>query len=304
MAEPFELKVGPLYQHKRIDVYLTSALEGRYGRRRLKEALDEGHILLNGQTAKPSTLVKEGDVIRGQAVPIEPSTLLAEDIPISVIFEDKDLLVVNKPDGMVVHPGAGRRTGTLVNALLGRGTKLSSSGEADRPGIVHRLDKDTSGVLLVAKNDRSLRKLQSQFAARSLTKTYLALVKGRVEYEEGRVELPIGPDPRQRGRMCIVRNDRGRPAETRYKVLKRYRYATLLEAHPVTGRTHQIRVHLAHLGHPVVGDEVYGTRAEGQRLGLHAASIRLEHPITGKELFFECPPPKEFDKLVAEEAAK
>ncbi|MCG3176365.1 MAG: Ribosomal large subunit pseudouridine synthase D [Candidatus Omnitrophica bacterium] len=300
MPETFELTVGPLYQPKRIDAYLASALEERYGRKRLKEALDAGQVYLNDRPAKPSSLVKTGDRIRGQAVTVLPSTLQPENIPVSIVYEDKDLLVVDKPAGMVVHPGAGNKSGTLVNALLGRGTALSASAGADRPGIVHRLDKDTSGVLLVAKNDRALRRLQAQFQARSLSKTYLALVKGRVEYEEGRVELPIGPDGKQRGRMRVARDGKGREAETRYRVVRRYPHATLIEASPVTGRTHQIRVHMAHLGHPVVGDEIYGTRTGNQRLGLHAARIRFEHPTSGKTLTLESAPPPEFAELLKE----
>ena len=314
MAEPFELKVGPLYQPKRIDVYLTSALEGRYGRRRLKEALDEGHILLNGQTAKPSALVKEGDLIRGEAVPVEPSTLLAEDIPISVIFEDKDLMVVNKPDGMVVHPGAGRRTGTLVNALLGRGTKLSSSGEADRPGIVHRLDKDTSGVLVIAKNDQAHHALAHAFAARLVHKRYAAFCLGalaatRVEWITGHRRAD-GDRRRFTTRLPPPLKDGGpiRRAHTVAHTVAVGGGASVLDVELHTGRTHQIRAHLADSGHPLLQDELYGggraqkrlppgpvrdATAQLHRQALHARCLVFPHPRTGASITVEAPLPPE-----------
>src|SRR3989338_1627999 len=244
--------VSSMVAPKRIDVYLTGALGGQFSREEIKNALRNGRILLNGKTAKARTLVKEGDFIEGHISSAKDSPLSAETISIRIIYEDDWLVVVDKAAGMVVHPGAGHKKGTLVHALLGKGVALSSVGDKSRPGIVHRLDKETSGLLLVAKNNQAHRLLQAQFASRSLSKTYTALVKGGVEFEEGRICEPIGRDRKIRQKMAVVKDDRGREAETHYRVIKRFPHATLLEVKLLTGRTHQIRVHLAHLGYPVV----------------------------------------------------
>lgn len=304
----FEIKVPALYAPKRIDVYLAEAWVGVHSRADIKTALDEGRILLNGKPAKPRTLVKEGDVLSGHAPAEKESKLVGENIPLSVVYEDESLLVIDKPVGMVVHPGAGHSKGTLVQALLGRGSALSDVGGAFRPGIVHRLDKDTSGLLLVAKTNTAHRRLQSQFAARSLSKTYIALVRGHVEYQEGRIEHAIGRDPKERRKMAVSSLESAREALTHYRVLKRFRHATLLELRIITGRTHQIRVHLTHLGYPVMGDTLYGTRvaassSSAPRLALHASKIEFEHPKSGKIMRFESPLPAEMKKMI-EEAEK
>lgn len=284
----------------RIDAYLAAALAPEFSRRQIKDCLKDGKVFLNGRAAKPRDPVKEGDRITGELRSEKITHALGEDIPISVVYEDDSILVVDKPAGLVVHPGAGNKTGTLVNALLGRKTPLSSMGGAIRPGIVHRLDKETSGLLLVAKTNAAHRKLQAQFAARSLSKIYLALVRGRVEFEEGRIEAPVGRDAKVRRRMDVARAGEGRDALTHYRALERFRYATLVEVKLMTGRTHQIRVHMRHLGHPVVGDALYGKTGESAepRLALHAAKIEFSHPKTDKIMRLESPVPEEMKAMI------
>jgi 23S rRNA pseudouridine1911/1915/1917 synthase len=220
----------------------------------------------------------------------------AEQIPLDVVYEDADLVVIDKPAGMVVHPAPGHYTGTLVHALLGRGGKWSSIGGAARPGMVHRLDKGTSGLIVVARNDQSHQSLAAQLKDRSLSRTYLAIVQGNVKDEGGELEGPIGRHPKERKRMAVVAG--GRFARTRYQVLERKRTHTLLRCDLDTGRTHQIRVHLAALKHPVAGDAQYGGREVGPlqpaRPMLHAWRLRLHHPRTGEEMSFEAAPPQDF----------
>lgn len=299
----FEQKVSLLYTPKRIDLYLAEVFKGKFSRREFKASLDHGDILVNGKAARPSLQLKAGDLIEGRLPDTQELSIAAEAIPLKIIYEDSEILVIDKPSGMVVHPGAGNKKGTLVNALLGRGSPLSSVGGMQRPGIVHRLDKDTSGILLVAKNNNAHRVLQSQFESRSLSKTYIAIVKGRVEFEQGHIDKPIGHHPKIRERRAVSTAETARDAETRYRVLKRFRYATLLEVKILTGRTHQIRVHMEHLGHPVVGDELYGTRLNGERLALHAAKIEFAHPATGNIICFKSEWPDDF-KAMIEKAEK
>ena len=300
MQRDIDLSIQNLIVPKRIDAYLAEALLKEYSREEIKRCLVAGTIFLNDHKAKPRDLVKNGDHVHGNLMSEKKAEMIGENIPLSVLYEDESLLVVDKPVGLVVHPGAGNKTGTLVNALLGRKTPLSSLSGAERPGIVHRLDKDTSGLLLVAKNNNAHRKLQSQFAERSLSKTYLALVRGRLDYEEGHLKVPIGRDPKVRQKMNITREGSGREALTHYRVLERFRYATLLAVKLVTGRTHQIRVHMQHLGHPVVGDSVYGGLADAKepRLALHAWKIEFLHPKTGKMMKFESSVPKEMKSMI------
>lgn len=298
--EKFDLVVREdlAFRSRRLDAYLVSALEGRFSREEIKEALKNGRIYVNGKSAKPSQVPKAGDQLTGELHVEKKSPLVGEDIPVKVLYEDDDILAVDKPMGMVVHPGAGRKKGTLVHALVGRGGELSEGGDANRPGIVHRLDRDTSGVILVAKTNRAHRVLQEQFAARSLTKKYLALVRGSVEFEEGHIEAAIGRDPKIRTQRAVSRETDAREALTHYKVLERFRYTTYLEITPSTGRTHQIRVHLAHLGYPVLGDRLYGTKNETTRLMLHASRIEFDHPITHKRLVIESPLPDDFQSVL------
>lgn len=259
--------------------------------------LIRGHlVLVNGRPADPADKVAVGDVIDvevPEAFAADPS---AEPIPLEVVYEDEDIAVINKPAGMVVHPAPGHYTGTLVHALLGRGGTWSASGGVTRPGIVHRLDKGTSGLIVVARNDASHRALAAQLEDRSLSRTYLAIARGDIKTAEGELEGPIGRHPKERKRMAVVEG--GRFARTRYTVVERRRGHTLLRCDLDTGRTHQIRVHLAAMGHPVAGDVEYGGREAGlQRPLLHAWRLRLRHPRTKAEMNFEVAPPEDFESF-------
>lgn len=293
---------------KRIDVFLTESFKGELSRVEIQALLKSGIIFLNGKPAKSSALVKAGDLVQGRAMQVlkKSSALEPERIPIKVIYEDESLLVVDKPAGMVVHPGAGNKKGTLVHALLGLGTTLSS-GDArtkDRPGIVHRLDKETSGLLIVAKTNEAHRKLQDQFESRTVMKVYTAFVSGRVSFDEGHIEDPLSRHPKIRRKMAVSKEDTAKEALTKYRVLERFAHSTLLKVRILTGRTHQIRVHLAHLGHPVLGDELYGKKESAPRLCLHAAKIDFTHPKTGKIMSFESPLPLEFEAIIHNEKNK
>lgn len=222
-----------------------------------------------------------------------------EAIPLDVVYEDEDLVVIDKPAGMVVHPAAGHSSGTLVHALLGRGGSWSSAGGQARPGIVHRLDRDTSGLLVAARNDMTHRALAAQLAERSLSRTYLAIVRGRVKSEAGTLEGPIGRHPRDRKRMAVVAG--GRAARTHYEVAERLRGHTLLRLRLETGRTHQIRVHLSTFGHPIAGDREYGGGSPPARPMLHAWRLKLRHPKTGGELSFEAEPPADFQAFLKQQ---
>jgi 23S rRNA pseudouridine1911/1915/1917 synthase len=250
---------------------------------------------VNGKTADPADRVAAGDVVEFQIPEAYATDAAAEAIALEVVYEDDDLAVINKPAGMVVHPAPGHYTGTLVNALLGRGGTWSAVGGSARPGIVHRLDKGTSGLIVVARNDVSHRALSSQLKDRSLSRTYMAIVRGRVKEDAGELEGPIGRDPNERKRMAVVTG--GRFARTRYEVVERGRGHTLLRCDLDTGRTHQIRVHLAALRHPIAGDSEYGGRKAGEpeRPMLHAWRLRLHHPRTKAEMSFEVAPPADFD---------
>jgi 23S rRNA pseudouridine1911/1915/1917 synthase len=252
-----------------------------------------GAATVNGHPSKPSYRVQAGDEIVIH-VPIElPEQVLPEDIHLDIVYEDAALLVIDKPAGMVVHPGAGHSSGTLVNAVLAHCPQIADVGGADQTGLVHRLDKDTSGLILVAKDNATHAALQQQFKRRQVAKTYLALVEDQVQPREGIIEAPIGRDKRQRKKMTVVRG--GRKARTTYRVIEYFADHTLLEVHPHTGRTHQVRVHLAWLGYPIVGDTVYGRRRQRllkSRHFLHAARLRFTHPATGEEVEFEAPLPQ------------
>ena len=253
---------------------------------------------VNGKPGRSSDRVAKGDVVEFELPQKRAATTSAEDIPLVVVYEDDDLVVIDKPAGMVVHPAPGHDTGTLVHALLGLGGDWSAAGGETRPGIVHRLDKGTSGLIVAARNDMSHRALAAQLSNRSLSRTYLAIVRGRVKGDSGELEGPIGRHPRERKRMAVVAG--GRFARTRYQVIERRRTHTLLRCELDTGRTHQIRVHLAAIGHPVAGDTEYGGREPGvERPMLHAWRLRLRHPRTGVEMSFEAAPPADFDEFWA-----
>jgi len=253
-----------------------------------------GAVTVNGRPSKPSYRVQVGDEVVVHIPAEMPEPVVPEDIPLDIIYEDEALLVVNKPAGMVVHPALGHTSGTLVNAVLAHCPHVADVGGPDRAGVVHRLDKDTSGLILVAKDETTRAALQHQFKRRRVTKTYLALVEGQVQPREGVIEAPMGRDKRQRKKMAVVRS--GREARTQYRAVEYFAEHTLLEVRPHTGRTHQVRVHLAWLGHPVVGDAVYGRRRQRllqDRHFLHAAHLRFTHPTTGEEVTFEAPLPPE-----------
>jgi 23S rRNA pseudouridine1911/1915/1917 synthase len=292
-AERLELTVPSEEAGTRLDTYLARAVPD-LSRSRAERLIEEGHVLVDGRPARPATRVQAGSRVIVELPPPEPLALVPEPIPLRIVYEDPEILVIEKPAGLVVHPAPGHPTGTLVHALLGHAESLAESDDPTRPGIVHRLDKDTSGLMVVAKTERARLWLVDQFAQRRVHKRYLALLAGAVTPDEGVIDAPIGRHPVHRQRMAIVPEARGgRPARTAYRVLERFPGYTLVEAFPETGRTHQIRVHFASQGWPVVGDPVYGgrraTRA-AEALGLarqflHAADLRFTLP-DGREYSF------------------
>lgn len=282
----------------RLDKYIAGQLEA-LSRSAAQKLIKEGNITVNGQVVRPSYLLEKGDFIL-ICLPPEPEGLRPEAIPLDILYSDENIIVVNKPAGMVVHPAFGHRQGTLVNALLAHFPELSPpENEKDRPGIVHRLDKDTSGLLVVARNEKARRDLQAQFKERRVEKKYLALVEGRLSPPQGRIEAPIGRDRRHRKRMAVLKD--GRPARTSYHVLEYFSLHTLLEVTPETGRTHQIRVHLAFIKHPIAGDRVYGPRRqklELERPFLHAFLLGFHDPSNGKYVEFRADLPPELQKVL------
>ncbi len=288
---------------ERLDRYLARVLPG-VSRSQVQLLIRQGSVALDGETAKPSTPVKPGMQVVVRILPTPPGEIFPQAIPIDVVYEDDDLLVVNKPAGMVVHPAHGHQEGTLVNALLARYPDLAV-GDAGRPGIVHRLDRDTSGLIVVAKTEVALEHLRCQFKERSVKKTYLALVHGRPPAPEGIIEAPVGRDPRHRQRMAVVPG--GRAAHTRYRLLEGLGDYSLLAVSPETGRTHQIRVHLSWLGVPVAGDPIYGrgrkTRQAKERLGLgrqflHAWRLSFERPGGKGVVELEAPLPIDLERVL------
>jgi len=332
MSEPRTIEVLAEAAGQRLDQYLASQLEG-VSRSRVQMLMDQGDVLVNGEREKASMKLRGGERIdlTGEPHPA-PLKATAEDIALDVVFEDADLAVVNKPAGMMVHAGSGqnedaRNRGTLVNALLYRFKALSSTGGDLRPGIVHRLDKETSGLIVVAKNDRTHAALGEMFASRQIKKTYLALVQGSVERQRGTVNAALGRDPVRRTRMTAQPQQNARSAVSHYEVVRRldnrFGKFTLIRVRIETGRTHQIRVHMASIGHPVVGDTLYGgaghltdqvasqaatskaarRKAEPERLRLgrnflHAARLEFTHPTTGKLLELEAPLPVELGSFL------
>lgn len=278
----------------RLDHFLQQNMPA-YSRARLQEWIKSGRVRLNGQPARASALLKVADAIEVEPAAPAPLRAAPQEIPLDILYEDPDLVAINKPAGMVVHAGAGVHEGTLVNALLARFGQLSALGGELRPGIVHRLDRETSGILLVAKHDTAHRNLAAQFAGRQVEKRYLALVQGEVRHQSGRIDKPIARDPVRRTRMT-ARLAAGRSAWSEYRVLRRFEGFTLLEVRIGTGRTHQIRVHLSSIGHPVAGDRLYGAPpAPEGRFFLHAASIRFSLPSTGELLDLSAPLPPELE---------
>ncbi len=279
---------------QRVDMVLVKYLP-TLSRSKIQALVKAGRVTLRGETVRSSDEVHSGDLFRvEEETPKPPAGARPEDIPLSILHEDDDLLVVNKPAGMVVHIGAGHDEGTLVNALLHHAGSLSTGSEEHRPGIVHRLDKETSGCIVVAKNDRTHAALSAQFADRRVKKTYLAIVRGTLRHNKGTVELSIGRHPVQRQKMTARRPPSGREAVTDYEVVSTRDGWSLVACLPRTGRTHQIRVHLQHLGHPIAGDPLYGKRDRFARHLLHAWRLEFTHPSSGEVIRCTAPLPEDF----------
>ncbi len=275
----------------RLDKYVSEQYP-EISRTQVQKLISDGFIRVNDRAAKAGLKLDVGDRLTISIPPPAPSYLIAEDIPLNIIYEDDDLLVIDKPAGLTVHPAPGHPGHTLINAILSHLSSLPDTGDWQRPGVVHRLDKDTSGVMLVAKNTAAYLNLTEQFKARSVVKEYLVLVKGRLTPEDGTIEAPIGRDRRRRERMAVVAEDKGREARTQYHVADYIGNYTLLEVRPETGRTHQIRVHLAAIGYPVVGDKVYGVRSPHiLRQFVHASRLGFHLPSTGEYVEFTSPLP-------------
>ncbi len=307
------LRLTSLAHGERVDAFVCASIPS-LTRTAAKKAVTEGLVLVNGERVKPSHRLRRGDILGVTLPEKEASDLRAEPIPLEILFEDDDIIVINKPPGLAVHPGAGRRSGTLVNALLHHTHELSTFGGPERPGIVHRLDMDTSGVMVVAKNNRSHAALAEQFSEHTTERIYVALVRGPMKGDEGVIEKPLGRSPSDRKKIS-TRARKKRKALTRYRVLRRYGAISLLELMPRTGRTHQIRVHLASIGRPVVGDELYGWKGGrdappnlpqqarallrgATRQCLHARYLGFRHPSTGEFMEFSAPPPPDMSEII------
>ena len=308
MAGPllsYEFVVSAAEAGVRLDHYLASR-QLPHTRSQLKRFIDGGACLVDQVVARPAKKLSAGEVVRLTPPPAEPSRAMAEQIPLSILFEDEHLIVVDKPSGMVVHPSAGHSSGTLVNALLGH-CQLPPGGDPLRPGIVHRLDKDTSGVMVASKSDTAQAGLASLFASHEIQRRYLVLVSGRLPGQEGVCDTLHGRHPHHRKRFCSKVN-RGKRAVTHWRVLERLAGATMAEARLETGRTHQVRVHFCDMGHPVLGDPLYGrapahklAREQGRLLGrqaLHARELGFVHPISGQQLLFASEPPEDMRAVI------
>lgn len=280
--------------NSRLDKYIAEKIAD-LSRTRIKELIKNKNILVNKKSEKVSYKVQSGDKIEITVPAVKPLDLTPENIPLDIIYEDNDVIVVNKPQGMVVHPSAGHPDHTLVNALLYHTRDLAASPEGFRPGIVHRIDKDTSGLLMIAKNAPSRDSLEKQLANKTNKRYYLAIVHGNFTEEEGKIDAPIGRNPNDRKKMAVVAN--GKNAVTHFMVLEQFKDYSLIKCKLETGRTHQIRVHLSYIGHPVAGDPLYGPKKtlKGKGQFLHAEVLGFEHPKTGKELVFKVQPPQIFE---------
>lgn len=285
-------------KNKRLDTFLTESLDGK-SRSFIQGLIEKEEVLVNSNSKKSNYKLRIGDEVQINIPEPTHLNIKPEEIPINIIYEDSDVIVVNKPQGMVVHPAPGNYEGTLVNALLNHCGDLSGINGVARPGIVHRIDKDTSGILVVAKNDNAHNKLSEQFKEHSITRVYLALVEGIIKEDEGTIDAPLARHPKERIKIAIVPG--GRRAVTHYKVIKRFKEHTLVECKLETGRTHQIRVHMCHIGHPLVGDPVYGYKKqkfnlEGQML--YAQKLGFIHPKTNEYVEFQCDIPSYFKNVL------
>lgn len=289
---------------ERLDVFLTSK-NPEFSRSHVQKLISDGKVIVNGKERKANFKLSAGDVVEMEIPEAVEVEILPEDIPIDVLYEDSDIIVINKSRGMVVHPAAGVFSGTLVNALLHHCTDLSGINGELRPGIVHRLDKDTSGVMVAAKSDRAHVSLAQQIKDKEAKRVYQAVVYGNIKEEAGIIKGDIGRHPTDRKKMAIV-SENGKPAVTHFKVLERFGEYTLVECRLETGRTHQIRVHMTHIGHPLVGDPKYGVGSNGKRRdnfsiagqALHSMSLSLTHPVTGEEMEFKTELPEDMQKIL------
>jgi len=295
--EKLEFKIDAEEAGMRIDKCAAKRLGEEYSRTFARMLIDKGHITVNGVNVKPRHPVCEGDEVIVEILPPVESDVKPENIPLDIIYEDERIIVVNKSAGMVVHPGAGNKNGTLVNALLFHTSSLADTGDAARPGIVHRLDKDTSGVVVACKDERALRSISKQFQGRTVKKRYIALVRGQVGPDNGVVEVPLARHAVNRKKMTVD-HERGKPARSVYHVKKRFKRFTVLEIELETGRTHQIRLHMKHIGHPVLGDKTYGYGNEVPRQALHAEMVGFTHPDTGKYVEFHSPVPDDIMEVI------
>ncbi len=282
----------------RLDKFLAEV--SGLSRTRIQELASLSLITVNGKAAKSSLKLAEGDVIEAEIPEDEPAEIVPENIPLDILYEDSDIIAINKPKGMVVHPASGVYSGTLVNALMYHCTDLSGINGVIRPGIVHRIDKDTTGCIVACKNDEAHRSIAAQLENKTCHREYRAVVMGNIVHDTGMIDAPIGRDPKDRQRMTVT-DSNSKPAVTHFKVLERFGNATLVECALETGRTHQIRVHMKYIGHPVMGDEKYGRKSsvmDTQGQVLHAYRLTLVHPRTQQEMVFEAPLPAYFEELL------
>ena len=299
MEEKIRIEVENLEKNERIDKYLSSKLDDSFSRAKIQKLIDEELILVNDKVIKSSYKVSNGDVIlitdKEEDMSVKP-----EKMDIDIVYEDDDVMVINKKSGVVVHPAPGNYSGTLVNGLMYLSKNLSHVNGEFRPGIVHRIDKDTSGLLIVAKNDKAHRILAEELKEKKIKRKYIALVSGVISHDIGEIDAPIGRDPSDRKKMCVTSTN-SKDAITHFRVLERYKNASLIECELETGRTHQIRGHMKYINHPVINDPVYGKNNHGE-FGqlLHAKEITFTHPTTKEVMTFSCEVPEEFNKILEE----
>ena len=286
--------------NERIDQYLSKIEDLKLSRSKIQKLIETNNILVNGNNIKNNYRLSLNDKISINIVE-EETDIKPQDIPLDIIYEDDEVMVINKPSGLVVHPGNGNKENTLVNALVNHSNKLSKINGEFRPGIVHRIDKDTSGLLLVAKTDEAHISLSNQLKEKTINRVYIALVKGVINHDTGEIDAPIGRDEKDRKKMAVTSKN-SKNAVTHFRVLKRFKNATLIECKLDTGRTHQIRVHMKYINHPVINDPVYYNNKNNKSFGqmLHAKTIGFIHPITNKYMEFSVEPPKEFNDILKE----